>query len=137
MIEVVVAIIPETKNIYYLSPNSIELRQEDRIIFDSENGLMNGIIIKEKYMEKMKNLVLPLYNVLRIATDKDNKIIKKNINSMKKSFEDAEKYSKELKLDMKFVDSYLNFDSSQLVLSFIADDRIDFRDLVKKMAQKY
>ena len=113
MIEVVVAIIPETKNIYYLSPNSIELRQEDRIIFDSENGLMNGIIIKEKYMEKMKNLVLPLYNVLRIATDKDNKIIKKNINSMKKSFEDAEKYS------------------------FIADDRIDFRDLVKKMAQKY
>ena len=38
MIEVVVAIIPETKNIYYLSPNSIELRQEDRIIFDSENG---------------------------------------------------------------------------------------------------
>ena len=137
MIEVVVAIIPETKNIYYLSPNSIELRQEDRIIFDSENGLMNGIIIKEKYMEKMKNLVLPLYNVLRIATDKDNKIIKKNINTMKKSFEDAEKYSKELKLDMKFVDSYLNFDSSQLVLSFIADDRIDFRDLVKKMAQKY
>ena len=110
MIEVVVAIIPETKNIYYLSPNSIELRQEDRIIFDSENGLMNGIIIKEKYMEKMKNLVLPLYNVLRIATDKDNKIIKKNINTMKKSFEDAEKYSKELKLDMKFVDSYLNFD---------------------------
>ena len=75
--------------------------------------------------------------MLRIATDKDNKIIKKNINSMKKSFEDAEKYSKELKLDMKFVDSYLNFDSSQLVLSFIADDRIDFRDLVKKMAQKY
>ena len=125
MIEVVVAIIPETKNIYYLSPNSIELRQEDRIIFDSENGLMNGIIIKEKYMEKMKNLVLPLYNVLRIATDKDNKIIP------------SKKYSKELKLDMKFVDSYLNFDSSQLVLSFIADDRIDFRDLVKKMAQKY
>ena len=137
MIEVVVAIIPETKNIYYLSPNSIELRQDDRIIFDSESGLMNGIIIKEKYMEKKKNLVLPLYNVLRIATDKDNKIIKKNLNIMKKSFDDAEKYSRELKMDMKFVDSYLNFDSSQLVLSFIADDRIDFRDLVKKMAQKY
>ena len=52
MIEVVVAIIPETKNIYYLSPNSLELKINDKIIFDSESGLMNGVIIKEKYMEK-------------------------------------------------------------------------------------
>ena len=137
MIEVVVAIIPETKNIYYLSPNSLELKINDKIIFDSESGLMNGVIIKEKYMEKKKNLVLPLYNALRLVNDKDNKIIKKNMNTMEKAFSDVEKYSVDLDLDMRFVDSYINFDSSQLVLSFIADDRIDFRDLVKKMAQKY
>ena len=137
MIEVVVAIVPETKNIYYLSPNSIDLKIDDKIIFDSENGLMNGVIIKETFKEKKKNLVLPLYNVLRLVNDKDNKIIKKNSNIIKKSLEDAKKYSKKLNLDMKFVDSYLNFDSTQLILSFIADDRIDFRDLVKMMAQKY
>ena len=110
MIEVVVAIVPETKNIYYLSPNSIDLKIDDKIIFDSENGLMNGVIIKETFKEKKKNLVLPLYNVLRLVNDKDNKIIKKNSNIIKKSLEDAKKYSKKLNLDMKFVDSYLNFD---------------------------
>ena len=35
---------------------------------------------------------------------------------------------------MKFVDSYMNYDGTQLVLSFVADDRIDFRDLVKDLA---
>ena len=38
---------------------------------------------------------------------------------------------------MSFVDAYYNFDNSQLYLSFIADNRIDFRELVKQLAYKY
>ena len=137
MIEVVVAMDEVTKNIYYLSPNSLELNINDEVIFESEFGLINGIIIKGKYLEKKKNLVLPLFNVKRLVSNQDRNIIKKNRATESKALKDANKYSKELKLDMKFVDSYINFDCSQLIISFIADDRIDFRNLVKKMAQKY
>lgn len=137
MIEVVVAMDQVTKNIYYLSPNSLELNINDEVIFESEFGLINGIIIKNKYLEKKKNLVLPLFNVVRLVSSQDKNIIKKNRTTESKALKDAYKYSKELKLDMKFVDSYINFDCSQLIISFIADDRIDFRNLVKKMAQKY
>ena len=38
---------------------------------------------------------------------------------------------------MNFIDSYYTFDRSQLLLYFNADDRIDFRELAKKLAQKY
>lgn len=137
MIEVIVAIVPETKNIYYLSPNSIDLKVNDEIIFEGENGLFNGIVLKEKFLEKKKNLVLPLFNVVRLVNDRDKNKIRKNHNTEKNALKDAEKYSVELNLEMKFVDSYVTYDSSQLILNFIADDRIDFRDLVKKMAQKY
>ena len=137
MIDVVAVIIPETKNIYYLSPNNIDLKLNDRVIFNSDNGLMLGYILKEKYSESKKNLDLPLSNVIRISTKQDEKIMKKNETIMNKALHDAKKYSEELNLNMNFVDSYLNFDGSQLVLTFLADDRIDFRDLVKKMAQKY
>ncbi len=137
MIEVVVAMDQVTKNIYYLLPNSLELNINDEVIFESEFGLINGIIIKNKYLEKKKNLVLPLFNVVRLVSSQDKNIIKKNRTTESKALKDAYKYSKELKLDMKFVDSYINFDCSQLIISFIADDRIDFRNLVKKMAQKY
>ena len=76
MIEVVVAMDEVTKNIYYLSPNSLELNINDEVIFESEFGLINGIIIKGKYLEKKKNLVLPLFNVKRLVSNQDRKIIK-------------------------------------------------------------
>ena len=137
MIDVVVVIVPEIKYIYYLSPNNINLKVNDKVIFDSENGLMLGVVLKEKYSENKKNLELPLSNVIRIVSKNDEKTIIKNESIMNKALKDAKKYSEELKLDMNFVDSYLNFDGSQLIISFLADDRIDFRDLVKKLAQKY
>ena len=137
MYDIVVVSVTETKNIYYLEPNSLKLKLNDMVIFESDIGLMNGIVIKENYSELKENLLFPLFSVVRIADKNDLNKIKKNKNVCEKALIDIDKFKKELNLDMQFVDSYLNFDSSQLIISFLADDRIDFRDLVKKMAQKY
>ena len=51
MIEVVVVCVEETKNIYYLSPNSLSLKKGDFVIFEDENGTLSGNVCKEKYME--------------------------------------------------------------------------------------
>ena len=137
MVEVVVAIVPETKIVYYLSPNSLELNIGDNIIFETDNGLFSGCILKEKYEEKEENLVLPLFNVSRIVEDEDKKKIEKNRIISEKSLRDAKKISRDLDLDMNFIYSYMNFDNSQLILSFLSDNRVDFRELAKKLAQKY
>ena len=137
MIDVVVVSVEETKSVYYLSPNSLDLKKGDHVIFENESGLFSGVVCKPTYSEKKNNLVLPLKNVLRIVGETDKKTINKNKNLADKAMEDAKKYSKSLDLDMNFVDSYLNFDGSQMFLSFMADDRVDFRELVKKLAQKY
>ena len=137
MIDVVVVSVSETKNIYYLSPNSHELKKGDEVIFENENGLFYGVVCKETYSEKKDNLVLPLKKVLRLAGETDKKTVQKNSNMAAKALEDAKKYSKSLDLNMNFVDSYLNLDGSQMFLSFLSDDRVDFRELVKKLAQKY
>ena len=42
MIEVVVAMDQVTKNIYYLSPNSLELNINDEVIFESEFTAVGG-----------------------------------------------------------------------------------------------
>ena len=137
MIDVVVVVVPELKNIYYLSPNSIELKINDKVVFEGDNGLFVGIVKKEQYSEKKSNLVLPLKKVIRIIGETDKKSIEKNSNIAEKALSDAKKYSKTLDLNMNFVDSYMSLDGSQLYLSFMSDDRVDFRDLVKKIAQKY
>ncbi len=137
MIDVVVVSIPETKNIYYLSPNSLELKKGDEVVFENDAGLFAGVVLKETYSEKKNNLVLPLKKVVRFLGETDKKTIQKNRNLANKALEDAKKYSNSLELNMNFVDSYLNLDGSQIFLSFMSEDRVDFRDLVKKLAQKY
>ena len=137
MVEVVVVCVEETKNIYYLSPNSLNLKKGDKVIFEDEIGLLNGVVIKDKYSEDKKNLVLPLKKVLRIVNDKDLSTIEKNIKFSNSALLDAKKFGNQLNLNMNFVDAYLNFDSSQLLISFVSDERVDFRELVKKLAQKY
>ena len=137
MIEVVVVSVPDTKNIYFLSPNTLELKKGDEVVFENDNGLFYGVVIKEIYTEKKENLVLPLKKVIRHIGETDKKSIQKNRALADKALEDAKKYSKTLDLNMNFVDSHLNLDGSQMFLSFMSDDRVDFRDLVKKLAQKY
>ncbi len=137
MVDVVIVSIDETKNIYYLSPNSLNLTLNDKVIFGTDNGLFSGRVIKANYLENESNLVLPLNKVIRLCEETDFDILKKNLTISEKALSDAKKISNELGLDMNFIDSYLNFDGTQLMLSFLADNRVDFRELAKKLAQKY
>ena len=137
MIDVVVVKVEEIGCTYYLSPNSLELKKDDEVIFETDNGLFSGKVFKEKYSENKDNLVLPLFNVVRVVDNKDRKVINKNRETAEKALIDAKKFSSSLELNMNFVEHYLSFDGSQLFLSFISEDRVDFRELIKKMAQKY
>lgn len=137
MIDVVVVKSLQTNGIYYLAPNTLELKKNDKVVFETENGPLIGVVCKEIYKEKKENLVLPLDKVLRIADKKDYDKYYKNASEAKKALEDAKNYSKKLDLDMNFVDAYFNLDKSQLVFLFLSENRIDFRELAKKLAAKY
>jgi len=135
--EVVVVVVEETKNIYYLSPNGIDLKLGDFVVFSIGGNLLLGHVIKAKYLEKNDNLVLPLDKIERLATKDDFKKYENNKKNAEKALNDAKKLSKELNLDMNFIDAFFYLDNSQLIFSFLSDNRVDFRDLVKKLAQKY
>ncbi len=135
--DVVAVSFPETKSVYFLSPNSLTLKKGDEVVFESDAGLLVGVVCKTVYQEKEKNLILPLKKVVRLLTKDDYKKVEKNKKTSEKALIDAKKISIDLGLDMGFVDSYFSLDNSQLILSFVSYDRVDFRDLAKKLAQKY
>lgn len=137
MIEVVVVSDDKTKNIYYLSPNSVNYKRNDIVVFETDNGLLIGKVVRENYKEKTDNLFLPLSNVVRLATSEDLKIDKENIDISKKALIEARNLEKKLNLGMNFIDVYYYFDRSQLVFLFLAEKRVDFRELAKKLASKY
>ena len=137
MIDVVVVSCDETKGIFYLSPNSLELKKGDYVIFETENGLLTGHICKEIYKEKEKNLVLPLFKVQRILNKNDIKQYEQNKIEALEALEYAKKINKKLELNMNFIDAYYYFDRSQLLFYFLADERVDVRELAKRLAAIY
>jgi cell fate regulator YaaT (PSP1 superfamily) len=82
-------------------------------------------------------IVLPLKPVLRIANKEDINKYEKNKKIETDSLEKATNIATELKLDMRFISSNLTLDKTQLTLNFLADERIDFRELAKKLANIY
>ena len=137
MLDVVVVRLNSSNFVYYLSPNLLELKKNDLVVIDTYNGLQIGTVVKANYKEKEENLDLSLQKVERVATDKDIADYEANMKVNEEALTDAKKFSKELNLDMNFVDAYYNLDKSQLVFTFLSDNRVDFRELAKKLAQKY
>ena len=88
MIDVVVVSVPKTKNLYFLSPNSLELKKGDDVVFETENGTFMGKVVKEKYSEDKKNLDLPLDKVVRKAIDEDYEKEEKNSETAEKALKD-------------------------------------------------
>jgi len=107
------------------------------ILSDHNNSLIFGKVIStiKEYIEN--DLPANIYEIDRIATDDDLKNIEKNIKDSNIAIEKAQKLQNELNLSMKIIDSFYNFDRSQLTFIFTADGRIDFRELAKKLAQVY
>ena len=128
---------PITKNISYFYSKDFDFDLGDVVIVESDSGIDAMIVKKASYMEKEDHLPDELYSVIRKATENDLKQINDNNEKSSKALDVAKKYSSELGLEMNFVDCYYTFDKTQLIFSFVADNRVDFRELAKKLAQKY
>lgn len=129
--------LPISKSFLYADVNNIECKLGDVVIIKGESGIDSAVVKKEPYLESEDNLPTDSYSVIRVATPEDLKQINDNNEKSIKALDIAKKYSKELGLDMNFVDCFYTFDKSQLIFSFVADNRVDFRELAKKLAQKY
>lgn len=137
MISIVGVSFKSLKSLLFLSPNGLKLQKNDVVVAETENGLQIGIVKSNTYQEKEVNVNLPLKNVLRIASKVDIDRRNKNEIDSLDALKNAKKISKELNLDMNFIDASFNFDRSQLLFSFLSDARVDFRELAKKLAQRY
>lgn len=114
----------------YVNCKNIRLSKGDRIIFSNNQVLFSGQVLGDSHEKSLAFLV-------RKASSNDLKVINRNKNDSEEVIEEAKKIIKKLDLDMNIVDSYYTFDRKQLYFLFVAESRVDFRQLVKKLAERY
>lgn len=134
--EIVGANFKENGKIYYFDTNGYNINKNDNIIVETERGLQFAKAINIKIVDE-KMVINRLKAVVRIADKSDYEIYKKNEKDALSALNKAKKIAEKLNLNMKFVDSSFTFDRNQLLLYFLSDNRVDFRELAKELASVY
>ncbi len=120
--------------IYYFDPGEKILNLNDMVIVETSRGLEMGKVVEEKKTVNKKEVIQPLKKVIRKATKADYSQLEENKRKEKEAFEICLQKIAEHKLDMKLIQVEYTFDRSKIIFYFIAEGRVDFRELVKDLA---
>lgn len=111
----------------------LELNNLDTVVVETVRGIELGIVSplgkKDEPQEEVKSII-------RVATEQDLKTAKEQ----QKQFPRITKITNELidkyKLEMKLVNVSLTLDGTKVIINYVCEDRVDFRDLVKDLASQ-
>ena len=125
------------QKVYYFEPGGLTLKAGDHVIIDTARGPEYGICAGGNHEMPEKDVIAPLRSVLRKANQQDEKTVEENREKEKKAYEVCLQKIAELELDMQLVSAEVAFDGSKILFFFTADERVDFRELVKNLASVF
>ena len=125
------------QKIYFFDPDGISLQTGDHVVIDTARGAEYGTCTGGNHRISQKEVVSPLRKVLRRATPHDEHVVEENRAREKRAFGVCMQKIEEHKLDMQLVSAECTFDGSKILFYFTADERVDFRELVKNLASVF
>ena len=125
------------QKIYYFDPNGIACKAGDHVIIDTARGPEFGFCTSGNHTISTREVVAPLRPVLRLATAQDEKTLADNRAREQQAFDTCIKKIAQHGLDMQLVSAECAFDGSKILFFFTADERVDFRELVKDLAVQF
>lgn len=137
MITVVGIRFKKSGKIYYFDPNGLDVKSGDSVIVETVRGIEFGeCVIGPKEISESE-VVIPLKNVIRKATEEDTQKHQENRQKQEEAFNLCLEKIQKHDLPMKLIDVEYTFDNNKIIFYFTADGRVDFRELVKDLASVF
>jgi cell fate regulator YaaT (PSP1 superfamily) len=109
-----------------------------QVIARTHRGLEAAEVLCEATEEAIAQLTDPkLGQILRLMTDDDLRDLRKMFEQERREYEICQSQIKLLALDMKLVDVEHLYGGERVVVYYLAEGRVDFRELVKVLAQEF
>lgn len=127
----------DTGKTYYFDPKGLDIKKGQVLVVETAKGIECG---KAQYSVKEvddSEVVQPLKPVIRIADDADLETLEENKKYEKEALEICSEKIKKHNLEMHLTDAEYAFDRSKIIFYFTADGRVDFRELVKDLANHF
>jgi cell fate regulator YaaT (PSP1 superfamily) len=122
---------------YFFGTAGYDLKDQDLVIVNTIRGLELGYCSGEVFELQEKDLTSELKDIVRVANKQDIEAHEKNRLEEPKIIKKTKEISKELDLPIKVLEAEYTLDKSKLIIYFESENRIDFRELVKRLAEVY
>lgn len=118
---------------YYTNPMNFPIKPGDHLIVETDKGLDMGRVsaVTDNFEPKVQ---VSQFQILRKAEGKDIETLEQNRRDEKDVLEQSKAKIKELGLVMKLMDVEYQLDRKKLSFYYTADERVDFRELVRVLA---
>ena len=125
-----------TSHAYFFGVKDIPLAKGDKVVVETVHGPELGEVAVEPIdIEKYKS-ELDLKPILRKATNVDVKLHDINLKDAQFAMEICKNEVKNANLNMYLISCEYTLDKSKVIFSYVADERVDFRELLKALASK-
>ncbi|MDW8797167.1 stage 0 sporulation family protein [Staphylococcus pseudoxylosus] len=120
----------------YYSPKNFDLNVDDWVVVESKRGLEMGRVKYAPLDVADEDVTLPLKEIVRHATDEDLSQYEQNEKDAEEAMTLCKNTIQQQSLEMRLVNCEFTLDKSKVIFNFTSDERVDFRKLVKVLAQK-
>lgn len=127
----------KTPKVYYFESGDHVFTEGGSVIVETSRGVEYGTVaVMPKYVDDSE-IVPPLKPIIRVATERDEQRRRENAEKRDETMRVAGEIIAQSGLEMKLVDAEYAIEGSKLLLYFTAEGRVDFRDLVRKLASTF
>jgi len=118
---------------YFFESGDIDLKENITVIVETEKGLQFGKVVSVNEDYKDENIK----KVIRKSSKRDYLQHLNNLKDAKYALDKCRELAEKNGLNMVIIDSTYTFDRNQLIFRFIADERVDFRQLAKDLGTMF
>src|SRR5438132_2425263 len=123
--------------IYYFDPQGQTFTTGQYVIVETVRGVEAGRVVIASKKITENDLSDPLKPVLRVATEDELRMMLSFKSKEKEALVQCAQQVQQHNLPMKLVEAEYTFDGSRLTFYFTADERVDFRALVRDLAATF
>lgn len=121
-----------TNKTYTFSTTDNSIVNGDGVIVETQRGVEYARVIADPFDKP--NVSMEIKPILRKASREDEIQYEKNIVDCKEAKQRCQNEADKLELGMKVISAEYTLDRSKITFIYLADDRVDFRELLKILA---
>lgn len=137
MAEIIGVRFKDVGKIYYFDPEKHTISKGTKVVVETARGIECGEVAMANREVPEEQIVRPLKNIIRLATQEDLDKIESNKALEETARQLCARKIIEHKLDMKLVGVEYAFDSAKVLFYYTSEQRVDFRALVKDLAGQF